>query len=93
MCLHALAEDRDETRRFTDFLDNEAVTGTTPDMPGARLPARGRAARAGIADTSEMTSRPYRAQHGFGTVGNGKDIGVFLHPIIAVDADRADCSG
>jgi len=25
MCLHALAEDRNERRRFTDFLDNPGV--------------------------------------------------------------------
>ena len=27
-------------------------------------------------------------KHGFGTVDNGKDIGVLLHPIIAVDAEQ-----
>src|SRR5208282_3349916 len=39
MCLRSLACDRDETRRFNDFLDNEAVTRHEMLTHAARLTA------------------------------------------------------
>ena len=96
MCLHALAEDRDETRRFTDFLDNEAVTRHEMLVHAGRQTAERAAGRhvLAIADISEMNFATHTGRkHGFGTVGNGKDIGVFLHPIIAVDAEQGGLFG
>jgi hypothetical protein len=96
MCLHALAEDRDETRRFTDFLDNEAVTRHEMLVHAGRQTAQRAVGRhvLAIADTSEMNFATHTGRkHGFGTVGNGTDIGVFLHPIIAVDAEQGGLFG
>lgn len=87
MCLAALAEDRAGTRRFTDVLDNEAVT--RHEM----LTHAGRHVLA-IADTSEINFATHTGRNsGFGTVGNGHDIGVFVHPIVAVDADHGGILG
>ena len=96
MCLAALAEDRAETRRFTDFLDNEAVTRHEMLTHAGRLTA-GRAAGRhvlAIADTSEINFATHTGRKsGFGAVGNGHDIGVFVHPIVAVDADHGGILG
>src|SRR6266852_4523406 len=47
-----------------------------------------------IQDTSEIN---YQAQSGrkrrLGTVGNGSDIGLFVHPVLAVEAQSGECLG
>ncbi len=96
MCLHALASGRSETRRFTDFLDNEAVSQHEMLVRAGRLTAQRAVGRhvLGIADTSEINFAAHTGRkRGFGTVGNGKDIGVFVHPIIAMDADHGGILG
>ncbi|MDR3417505.1 MAG: IS4 family transposase [Nevskia sp.] len=96
MCLHALAEDRAEMRQFNDFLDNPAVTRHEMLAHAGRLAARRAAGRhvLAIADTSELNfARHTASKRGFGTVGNGRDLGVFLHPIIAVDAAHGGILG
>ena len=96
MCLSVLAANRAETRRFTDFLDNEAVTRQEMLTHAGRLTA-GRAAGRhvlAIADTSELNFAGHTgSKSGFGTVGNGCDIGVFVHPIVAMDADHGGILG
>jgi hypothetical protein len=45
-------------------------------------------------DTSELNYATHTGRkRGFGTVGNGQDIGVLLHPIIAVDAEQGGLIG
>jgi hypothetical protein len=47
-----------------------------------------------IQDTTELNfSGHARSKEGFGTVGNGSDIGVFLHPVIVVDAEHGGILG
>ena len=96
MCLRSLASDRVETRRFNDFLDNEAVTRHEMLTHAARLTA-GRATGRhvlAVADTSELNFATHTGRKvGFGTVGNGRDIGVLIHPIIAMDADHGGVLG
>jgi len=51
--------------------------------------ARGRHVLA-IQDTTELNfSGHAKSKRGFGVVGNGRDIGLFLHPVIVVDAGDA----
>jgi len=96
MCLNVLADDRAETRRFSDFLNNEAVTRHEILVYAGRLTARradGRHVLA-VADTSEFNFATHiGSKRGFGTVGNGRDIGVFMHPIVAVDANSGGVIG
>jgi len=72
MWLHALASDRNETRRFNDFLDNEAVTRHEMLVYAGQLTARRAVGRhvLVIADTSEANFATHTGRkRGFGTVG------------------------
>jgi hypothetical protein len=96
MCLTALSGDREEMRRFNEFLDNEAVTRHEMLVQAGRLTGRRAAGRhvLAIADTSEFNYATHTGRKvGFGTVGNGRDIGVPVHPVIAVDADHGGILG
>lgn len=96
VCVRNLADDRAEQIRIRRFLTNEAVT--VPEMVWHRAmfvaaAASGRHVLA-IQDTSEIN---YQAQkdrkHRLGKVGNGTDVGLFVHPVLGVDADSGECLG
>ena len=96
VCLRNLADDRAEQVRFRRFLASEAVTVEEMVSHRAMLVAAAAAGRhvLAIQDTSEIN---YQAQSGrkrrLGTVGNGSDIGLFVHPVLAVDAVTEECLG
>jgi hypothetical protein len=47
-----------------------------------------------IQDTSEINYEAQRARkRGLGTVGNGSDVGLFVHPVLAVDGENGHCLG
>lgn len=96
VCIRKLADDRSEQVKFRRLLANEAVT--VEEMVAHRgaivgVAAAGRHVLA-IQDTSEIN---YQAQSGrkrrLGTVGNGTDAGLFVHPVLAVDAQSEECLG
>jgi hypothetical protein len=96
VCVRKLADDRAEQHRLRRFLVNKAVTVT--EMVSHRamfvaMAAKGRHVLA-IQDTSEIN---YQAQKGrkrrLGKVGNGTDVGLFVHPVLGVDADSGECLG
>jgi hypothetical protein len=96
VCVRKLADDRAEQVKFRRFLSNEAVT--VEEMVAHRstfvaASAQGRHVLA-IQDTSEIN---YQAQKGrkrnLGKVGNGIDIGLYVHPVLAVDARSRECLG
>lgn len=96
VCLRKLADDRKEQIKLRRFLSNEAVTVEEMVAHRAMLvaaAAQGRHVLA-IQDTSEIN---YQAQsgrkHELGTVGNGTDVGLFVHPVLAVDAQTQECLG
>jgi hypothetical protein len=96
MCLHALASDRKQQRRFNDFLDNEAVTRDEMVTQAGRLTAQRAVGRnvVVVSDTSEHNyARHSGRKQGFGTVGNGVDIGVLIHPLVALDAETGGVIG
>jgi len=78
---------------FTRFLHNDAVSleamlATAVDHTAEA--ARGRHVLA-IHDTTELNFSAHSgSKHGFGVVGNGRDIGLFLHPAIVVEAGDGD---
>ena len=88
-CIHALADDRNQELAFGRFLDHSSVSygemlTTTGRFTGQR--AAGRHVLA-IQDTTEFNfPRHADSKHGFGRSGNNRDLGMFLHPTIAVDA-------
>jgi hypothetical protein len=96
VCLRNLADDRAEQIKFRRFLGSKAVT--VEEMVSHRAmfvaaAAKGRHVLV-IQDTSEIN---YQAQSGrkqrLGRVGNGSDIGLFVHPMLGVDALTGECLG
>lgn len=89
LCVHRLAQDRLEARRFGEFLANPEVTtremlATAGRLTGQRVGGRHVLA---VQDTTELHFPTHAAsKHGFGRGGNGEDLGLFLHPVLAVDA-------
>jgi Transposase DDE domain len=96
VCLRALGDNRAEKVRFRRFLMNERVT--TGKMV-ARVRERLAEAVAGrhvlaIQDTSEINYESKRGRkRGLGTVGNGSDAGLFIHPVLTIDAETGHCLG
>jgi hypothetical protein len=96
ICLRKLGDDRAEKVKFRRFLLNERVTIAEMVASRAAFVAEASAGRhlLAIQDTSELN---YQAQqgrkHGLGTVGNGSDVGLFVHPVLAVDAATGECLG
>lgn len=96
VCLRKLADDRAEQVKLRRFLENEAVTVEEMISHRAQFVAAAAAGRhvLAIQDTSEIN---YQAQsgrkRGLGTVGNGSDAGLFVHPVLAVDGRSGECLG
>lgn len=96
ICLRNLADNRAEQAKLTRLLANDSVTIEEMVSYRAMFVAAAAAGRhvLAIQDTSEIN---YQAQsgrkHGLGTVGNGTDAGLFVHPVIAVDAETQECLG
>ena len=88
-CLRRLGGDRAGSVAYWRFLRNAAVTcGVMLDTAARHTAeaARGRHVLA-IQDTTELNFSGHAgSKRGFGVVGNGRDIGLFLHPVIVVDA-------
>jgi hypothetical protein len=82
--------------RYGRFLNNENVTHQEIlDAEGRRVGicAKGRDVLA-IQDTTEMNFSGHTgSKKGFGTVGNGEDIGLFLHPQLVLDAETGGVLG
>lgn len=88
-CLRRLGGERSGAVRFGRFLSNRRVTVeemlTTAADHTSRA-AQGRHVLA-IQDTTELNFSGHAgSKRGFGVVGNGRDLGLFLHPVIVVDA-------
>ena len=96
VCLRRLADDRAQEVQFGRWIANDKVNA---EALLANAYARTAAAAAGrhvlaIQDTSELNYQAHaRRVSGLGTVGNGSDAGLFIHPLLAVDADNGACLG
>ena len=89
-----LAAGRAETVAFGRFLDNDAVT-TEEIFTSAGMATGDRAAGRrvlAIQDTTAL-SFPRRAGGDLGPGGDGKVPGLFLHPVLALDADSGIALG
>ena len=96
VCVRTLGDDRAEHAKFRRFLLNEAVTVEEMTSHRAMLVAAAAVGRhvLGIQDTSEVNFQAQRGRkHGLGTVGNGSHVGLFVHPVLAMDADTEECLG
>jgi hypothetical protein len=92
-CLRRLGGDRPTSVGFTRFLNNEAISLEAilaTAVHHTAEAARGRHVLA-IQDTTELNFSGHTgSKRDFGVVGNGRDIGLFLHPTIVVDAGDGD---
>ena len=96
VCLRQLAGNRAREVQFGRWLANHKVT---PDALIKPACARTGAAAVGrhvlaIQDTTELNYQAHAGRvRGLGTVGNGRDVGLFLHPLLVVDAAEGTCLG
>jgi len=96
VCIRTLADNRAEQARFGRFLSNEEVTVEEMISSRALLTAAAAVGRHVLAlhDTSEINYQAQRRRkRSLGTVGNGTDVGLFVHPVLAVDAQDGQCLG
>jgi hypothetical protein len=88
--------ERSQEIRFGRFLHNENVTVDAILECAAeqvRYRAEGRHVLV-IQDTTEINyAHHVGSKRGFGTVGNGEDIGLFLHPLLVADAAQGGVIG
>ena len=85
-----------EKKRFERWIRHKEVTPTRLiNTEKSRVKERVKNRHVlGIQDTTEINyqSNDGRA-HGLGTVGNGKDIGFFMHPMLVLDANTSGVIG
>lgn len=96
VCLRKLGRTRAGEVRFGRLLRNAAVTAAEMIAEQARAVGERAAGRhvLAIQDTTEINLNAHRAsKRGFGTAGNGCDIGLFLHPVIALEAGHGGILG
>src|SRR5271165_5094098 len=95
-CVHALANDRNEALAFGRFLDHDAVSHGEMLTTAARFTGQRAVGRhvLAIQDTTEFNFPSHAASKcGFGRSGNDRDLGLFLHPTIAVNAANGGMIG
>lgn len=94
--LRKLANGRSEAVKFERWLRNDNVSiarliqaeqdRLSPIVSGRHVLA--------IQDTTEINYQQHAGRvKGLGTVGNGKDIGFFIHPMLVMDAETGACLG
>ena len=94
--LRKLGKGRGREISYNRFLHNESVSVEKMLRHAAERTAeiaQGRHVLV-IHDTTEINfNRHIKRKMGFGTVGNGEDIGLFLHPLLAVEAGTGGVLG
>lgn len=96
VCLRQLAGNRAREVQFGRWLANDKVT--SDELIAHACAHTGKVATGrhmlAIQDTTEINYQAHaRRVSGLGTVGNGTDLGLFLHPLLAVDAADGACLG
>ncbi len=94
--LRKIAKNRAMEVRFGRFLSNRQVT--VQELIRQKISQTSRLASGrhvlGIQDTTELNYQAHAARvSGLGPVGNGKDKGLFLHPLLVLDAKSSACLG
>jgi hypothetical protein len=96
MCLRRLARDRNQLNQFGRFLANRRVTTHEMLVTQARLTSRRVAGRhvLAIMDTTDLLFPTHEAsKRDFGPGADGEHPGLFLHPVVAVDANNGGIIG
>ena len=97
VCLRQLGGSRAGEMRLGRWFANEAVSqeelienitnNVRPFVKGRHV--------LGIQDTTEINYQAHcnRIKEGLGPVGNGRDLGFFMHPMLVLDAEEGTCLG
>ena len=96
VCLRRLAGTRARQVQFGRWLANDKVSAAEIIAHACRRTGAAACGRhvLAIQDTTELNYQSHvRRVSGLGTVGNGKDAGMFLHPLLALDANDGTCLG
>jgi len=96
VCLRQLSDKRSEQKQYHRFLESPNVTWQEILRHGSARTAKAAIGRhvLAIQDTSEFDFSPHRRRTaGLGPTSGGKGYGLFLHPVLAVDALNHDCLG
>lgn len=96
VCLRRLGRDRATEVRFGRWLSHPQVTYQEIVREGSRKTAQLAAGRhvLAIQDSSELNYQKHAGRSvGLGRVGNGKDVGLFVHPVLVLDATNLACLG
>lgn len=96
LCLHRLAKDRNQAIQFGRFLANRAVTTHEMLVATAHLTSQRAGGRhvLAIMDTTDLRFPTHEAsKRGFGRDANDTCPGLFLHPVLAVDAGNGGVIG
>jgi hypothetical protein len=96
MCVHRLAKDRNQTVQFGRFLANPAVTAQEMLAHAGGLTNQRAAGRdvLAIMDTTDLRFASHEAsKRGFGRDANDTCPGLFLHPVLAVEATTGGVIG
>lgn len=96
ICLRRLSDDRATQRRFHRLLEHPEVTPQEIIRQGSDRAAQAAAGRhvLAIQDTSELDfSAHQRRTSGLGGISNHKGCGLFIHPVLVVDAQSHACLG
>jgi hypothetical protein len=96
LCVHRLAEDRNQAIRFNNFLSSSAVSSHEMLVTAGRLTNQRAAGRhvLGIMDTTDVLFPTQTAnKRGFGRGSDGRHPGLFLHPVLAVDGANGGVIG
>ena len=96
LCVHRLAKDRNQAIQFGRFLANPAVSTHEMLVTAGRMTnqrASGRHVLA-VMDTTDLRFPTHEAsKRGFGRDANDTCPGLFLHPVLAVDAGNGGVIG
>lgn len=96
VCLRRLSDDRATQRRFHRLLEHPNVTPQEIIRHGTERTAQAVAGRhvLAIQDTSELDYTAHaRRTAGLGGISNNKGCGLFIHPVLVIDAETHGCLG
>lgn len=96
VCLRQLSDNRAEQRRLNRFLEHFNVTWQEIIRHGTERTAKVASGRhvLAIQDTSEFDFSAHQQRTaGLGPTSGGKGYGLFLHPVLTVDAENNSCLG
>lgn len=96
VCVRRRAGNRAREVQFGRWLSNAKVTADELITTACARTGKSAAGRhvLAIQDTTELNDQAHAGRvSGLGTVGNGSDVGLFLHPLRVVDATQGVCLG